>query len=53
MQNVKAERPTSMILKYSSRATNEHSQLVAAPLSLQAKTHFLCGNLNPKIIIFD
>ena len=28
---------------YRSRATNGRSQLVAAPLSLQAKTHFLCA----------
>ena len=27
---------------YRSRATNGRSQLVATPLSLQAKTHFLC-----------
>ena len=29
------------IIRYRSRATNGRSQLVAAPLSFQAKTHFL------------
>ena len=36
---LKMKNPKSM---YRSRATNGRSQLVAAPLSLQAKTHFLC-----------
>ena len=39
---------TCMILdecRYRTSATISCSQLVATPLSFQAKTHFLCGNM--------
>ena len=42
-------------ITYRIRANKGRSQLVAAPLTFQAKTHFLmsflCGNLKPQNII--